>query len=258
MGEFTSVWQDLNWKQILTALAFVGIAIALSRKQKLGLEKSFLIGTARVFVQLMVVGYALNIVFDLKSIESIVILLSVMVTIGAFTCARSAPELPHARVIAFTAMAFGTLLSVGLLAGLSIVPSVPRTLIPLAGIAIGAGANIGTLAFGRVTDEIAANKSRIEAALCLGATSSQAIQRHLRLSLRRTLAPTLVSLKLVGIVHLPGAMTGMIIAGADVFDAVFIQVVVFYLLLCQATVVATIVSHLTARQFFSSDHRLLA
>jgi len=258
MSEFTSIWQNLDWRQVLTALVFVGIALGLSRKQNLGLEKDFLVGTARVFVQLMVVGYVLNIVFDLKSIESIVILLSVMTTIGAFTCARSAPDVPHAQVIAFIAMALGTLLSVGLLAGLSIVPSEPRTLIPLAGVAIGMGAKVGTLAFGRVKDEVAANKARIEAALCLGATSSQAMQRHLRLSLRRTLAPTLVSLKLVGIVHLPGAMTGMIIAGADVFDAVFIQVVVFYLILCQATVVATIVSQLTARQFFSSDHRLLA
>ncbi|MBN2208117.1 MAG: iron export ABC transporter permease subunit FetB [Candidatus Coatesbacteria bacterium] len=258
MAELTAVWQNLNWKQVATALIFVGIALALSGKQKLGLEKDFLIGTARVFVQLMVVGFVLNIVFDLKSLESIVILLSVMVMIGAFTCARTAPDVPNAQVIAFVAMALGTLLSVGLLAGLSIVPSEPRTLIPLAGIAIGAGANISTLAFGRVRDEMAANKARIEAALCLGATSSQAMQSHLQLSLRRTLSPTLVSLKLVGIVHLPGAMTGMIIAGADVFDAVFIQVVVFYLLLCQSTVVATIVSQLTARQFFSSDHRLLA
>jgi len=257
MSDFTAIWQTLDWKQILTALVFVAIALALSRKQNLGLERDFLIGTARVFVQLMVVGYVLNMVFGFKSIESIVILLSAMTMIGAFTCARSAPDVPHAQVIAFIAMALGTLLSIGLLAGLSIVPAEPRTLIPLGGIAIGMGANVGTLAFGRVKDEVAANKARIEAALCLGATSSQAMRGHLRLSLRRTLAPTLVSLKLVGIVHLPGAMTGMIIAGADVFDAVFIQVVVFYLILCQATVVATIVSQLTARQFFSSDHRLL-
>ncbi len=258
MNDIAAVWQNVGWKQIASALVFVGIALVLSRKQNLGLEKNFLIGMVRVFVQLMVVGYVLNVVFSLKSFESIVGLLSVMTAIGAFTCARSATDVPHAQVIAFIGMAMGTLLSVGLLAGLSIVPSEPRTLIPLAGMAIGAGAKAGTLAFGRVRDEIAANKAKIEAALCLGATSSQAMQRHLRLSLRRTLAPTLVSLKLVGIVHLPGAMTGMILAGANVFEAVSIQVVVFYLLLCQATVVATIVSQLAARQFFSSDHRLLA
>ncbi|MBN1592470.1 MAG: iron export ABC transporter permease subunit FetB [Candidatus Coatesbacteria bacterium] len=257
MSGFATIWQDLNWQQIITALLLVGVAVALSYKQKLGLEKSFLIGAARVFVQLMVVGSVLTIVFDLKSPELILFMLTVMVAVGAWTCSRSAPEVPHALVISFIAMSVATLLSVGLLLILSIIPTEPRTLIPLAGIAIGNGASIGTLTFGRVTDEIQANKARIEAALCLGATSSQAMQKHLQLSMKRTLAPTLVSLKLVGIVHLPGAMTGMIIAGAPVFKAVFIQVVVFYLLLCQATVVSTIVSHLTARRFFSRDHRLL-
>lgn len=250
--------QGLDWRQIAVSLVFVGVALGISAKLRLGLEKDFLWGTLRVFVQLLVVGYVLDYVFELSSVESIVALLSLMVVIGAWTCARSARDVPHAWTIAFVGMSVATLASIGLLAGLHIVPVEPRKLIPLAGIVIGNGASIGTLAFGRVKDEIAANKARIEAALCLGATSSQAMQRHLRLSTRRILAPTLVSLKLVGIVHLPGAMTGMIIAGANVFEAVSIQVVVFYMILSQASIVATLVSRLTARQFFSKDHRLLA
>ncbi|MCD6328333.1 iron export ABC transporter permease subunit FetB [bacterium] len=244
-------------KEIALSLVFVAIALILSRKQGLGLELDFLIGTVRVFLQLMAVGLVLDYVFGLKSIESVVALLSVMVAIGSWTCARTARDVPRAWLIAFVGMAIGTIVSVGILVGFSIVPSEPRKLIPLAGMAIGMGANVGTLAFGRVRDEIAAKRSQIEAALCLGATSSQATKRHLQLSLRRILSPTLVSLKLVGIVHLPGAMTGMIIAGADVFDAVAIQVVVFYMIISQAMIVATIVSHLCARQFFTADHRLI-
>jgi len=245
-------------KQVALSLIFVGISLFISRKQLLRLEKEILFGSARVFLQLVALGYVLNYVFAVSSVQAIVGLLSVMVAFGAWTCARSASNINQAFLIALVGLGAATLACVGAVVAFGIVKAQPRTIIPIAGIAIGVGAKVATLAFGRVRDEVAARKAQIEAALCLGATGSQAIQEHLKLCLRRILAPTLVSLRLVGIVHLPGAMAGMIIGGADVFDAVWVQVIIFYMILAEATIAGTIVSHLTARQFFSRDHRLLA
>ena len=67
----------------------------------------------------------------------------------------------------------------------------------------------------------------------------------------------LESTKAVGLVFLPGAMTGLILAGVDPVDAVLVQAAIMYLILgCVATNVVIIGLGLT-RQLFTPDHRLV-
>src|SRR5215208_6338948 len=86
-------------------------------------------------------------------------------------------------------------------------------------------------AIGYVIDDIAEQRSKVEAALALGATSRQAVAPILRTALQRALIPLIDATKTTGIIFLPGAMVGMIIAGADPLEAVRLQIVVLYMLL---------------------------
>jgi putative ABC transport system permease protein len=69
--------------------------------------------------------------------------------------------------------------------------------------------------------------------------------------------PMLNFLKTVGIVALPGAMTGMILAGAEPLKAVLLQIVVAYMLVGAVTVTSVIALEFTVRKFFTPHHQLV-
>jgi putative ABC transport system permease protein len=63
--------------------------------------------------------------------------------------------------------------------------------------------------------------------------------------------------KTVGLITLPGAMTGLILAGASPLQAVQLQIIVMYMLVGAATFAGLIAAYLTYRQLFTSEHQLL-
>jgi ABC-type Fe3+/spermidine/putrescine transport system ATPase subunit len=90
----------------------------------------------------------------------------------------------------------------------------------------------------------------------LGATSRQAVSPILRTALQRALFPLIDATKTMGIFFLPGAMVGMIIAGADPLEAVRLQIVVLYMLLGSVSIAAILVGLLSCRFFFTPCHQL--
>jgi putative ABC transport system permease protein len=68
--------------------------------------------------------------------------------------------------------------------------------------------------------------------------------------------PLIDATKTTGIIFLPGAMVGMIIAGADPLEAVRLQIVVLYMLLGSVSIAAILVGLLSYRSFFTTRHQL--
>src|SRR4029434_2655256 len=97
---------------------------------------------------------------------------------------------------------------------------------------------------------------KVEAALALGATSGQAASPIFKRALQRALIPLIDATKTTGIIFLPGAMVGMIIAGADPLEAVRLQIVVLYMLLGSVSIAAILVGLLSYRSFFTPRHQL--
>jgi putative ABC transport system permease protein len=112
------------------------------------------------------------------------------------------------------------------------------------------------LVLARLGDEIKQGRPQIEAALALGATSRQAIAPQLRRVLKNGLLPVIDSTKIVGIIQLPGTMTGMILGGASPLEAVQTQIIVLYMLLGGSTFAGLIAALAGYRGFFSSAHQL--
>ncbi len=75
--------------------------------------------------------------------------------------------------------------------------------------------------------------------------------------LRTALTAQIESTKAVGLVFLPGAMTGLILAGADPFDAVLVQAAIMFLILGCVATNATVVGVGLTRRLFTPDHRLV-
>lgn len=77
----------------------------------------------------------------------------------------------------------------------------------------------------RLANDFHNERGKIETALALGATSQQASRPQLRNALQSAMISIVDTTKTAGLIKLPGAMTGMILAGASPIEAVQIQIV---------------------------------
>ncbi|MFE4421612.1 ABC transporter permease [Streptomyces sp. NPDC056817] len=96
----------------------------------------------------------------------------------------------------------------------------------------------------------------IEARLSLGLSGADAFAPHQRTIVRTALIPALDSTKTGGVISLPGAMTGLILAGVDPLTAIRYQSVVVYMMLAAAALAALVAVRLAERALFDDAHRL--
>jgi putative ABC transport system permease protein len=108
----------------------------------------------------------------------------------------------------------------------------------------------------QVQTQMTKERIQVEGLLALGFTAKQAARYIVRESTRVALLPQIERTKVVGLVALPGAMTGLLLAGVDPIDAVVLQLVVMYLVLGSVAVSTTVVAVVTASNSFTPDQRL--
>ena len=131
-----------------------------------------------------------------------------------------------------------------------------RAIVPLGGMMIGNSMGSTVLAARRTADELKDKRSEVEARLALGHSSAQAGKPYVRNAIRTALTPRIESAKAAGLVFLPGAMTGLILAGVDPVDAVLVQAAIMYLILGTAATTSVVIGLGSLRRLFTSDHRL--
>jgi len=237
----------------------IAVAVLISLLRRLGLERSILGAAARALVQLLIVGLALRLVVhdDDPLVWSWVWVL-VMVVFAGWTVRRRAPEIPGAFGLGLMAFAATGAVTLGVLFGLRVFEPTGRALVPLAGMMVGNSLAATVLAGRRVVTEAIEHRDLIEARLALGLTATEAFRPHVRAALRDALIPQIETTKAVGIVFLPGAMVGLILAGVDPTEAVQVQVAVMYLVLGSVATTTTVMSLGLARRLFTSDDRLVS
>ncbi len=248
----------IGWGGLAASLVLVVVAVALSARRQLGLEATIVWACGRALVQLLLVGYALAALID----EDAPVGLSwawvvLMVLFAAFTVRRRAREVPGAFPLALGATAASAALSLGAVFGLGIYPVEARAIVPIAGMMVGNSISGTVSAARRVIAELSDHRPEVEARLALGQPWTDASRPYVRAALRTALTAQIESTKAVGLVFLPGAMTGLILAGADPVDAVLVQAAVMFLILgCVATNAVVVGVGLT-RRLFTPDHRLV-
>jgi putative ABC transport system permease protein len=244
--------------RVLSSLILVVLAMLISRWQTLDLEKQMLVAVIRAFIQLTLIGFALTFIFDVDSPLMVLLIISIMVMIAGYTSGKRAAGVPHARPVALASISLGAALTLGLLVALNVFEFTAQQIIPIAGMVIGNSMNVCSLVMKRIKEEINGRSLEIETALALGATRRQAANRYLKMALQSGMIPIIDSTKTVGLIQLPGAMTGMILAGAAPLEAVQLQMIVMYMLIGAAAFTGLGATFLSYRQFFTVDHQLLS
>lgn len=249
---------DIGLAGLALSGILVAVALVISFIRRLGLTRDLVVAALRALVQLLIVGAALALVVD--DDDPLVwtwLWLVVMVVFASWTVGRRAPEVPGARVLALGAFSAAATVSLGVLFGLGVFEPTGRAIIPLAGMTVGNSMTGTVLASRRIVAEARDNRHLIEARLAVGLSARDAFAPHLRESLRTALVPQIESTKAVGIIALPGAMTGLILAGVDPVDAVRVQVAVMYLVLGSVATSTSVVALGLTRGIFTADHRLI-
>jgi len=243
--------------QLIASTVLVGIAIVVIEIRRLGVGKDLIVGAIRSFLQLMAVGFVIDFVFDLRAVQYQALLLLAMILVASLTARGRAKGVRYAFSIAFVSILSGTAATVGVMLALGIIDTRPTYLIPLGGMMIGNSMNAIALGFDRITSEVSDKRGQVEAALSLGAPPAKALQEMIRNSVRASLLPLINMMKVIGLVHLPGAMTGMLLAGAPPLDAARIQLVVMYMLAASGAVTVLVSSLFLHKAFFNRSWQLV-
>ncbi|PPS39914.1 iron export ABC transporter permease subunit FetB [Chroococcidiopsis sp. TS-821] len=252
---------SLDFLDLVLAVGLIAIAIGLSAWERLGLEINLAIAAGRTILQLLVVGYVLAFVFALDNPWAVLAILAVMLTIAAVVARnRISKKIPFVLPLVWGAIFLSTAVTLAYTNLLIIQPVRwydPQYLIPLAGIVFGSAINGAAIAGERLVSTINASQLEIETHLSLGATPRQAVAQYRRDAIKAGLIPILNQMTVVGIVTLPGIITGQLLSGVDPLDAASYQILILFILAFANLITAILVTQGLCRQFFNAAAQLI-
>ncbi|MFC0820778.1 ABC transporter permease [Moraxella marmotae] len=241
--------------------SLVLIAIFISQYLKLGLTKTLLMAAVRTMVQLSLIGLILAWIFAREAWYEVLTILSIMTLIAAIA-AKNRIKKPYRGLLTDTLLAlslatFGVTL-VAMLLILQIKPWYsPQYIIPILGLVLGNSLTAISLTTGRLIDHLHEQQGQIRTLLALSATPYEACHRAIITAINAGMMPTINSMMVVGLVSLPGMMTGQILAGADPTQAVRYQIITMFLICAGSAISCTLSALLVIRRFFDKQMRLV-
>lgn len=252
----------LGWVDLAIAAALVLVAGAVSVALRLQLERRLAMASVRTVVQLLLVGYVLEWVFDVDVPWAVLGVLALMIVAAGRAAVQRASRTFRGAYLA----SFATLALTGTATTFTVTGAVigvepwwqPQYVIPLLGMVLGNSLTGISLCLDSLLESLDEGRHRVEAELALGATRWEAARSPLTEAVRRGMIPIINAMMVVGIVSLPGMMTGQILAGADPLPAVKYQIVVMFMLAAATSLGCIVVALLVFRRLFNDRHQLLA
>lgn len=250
-----------SWQEGILILGVVSslliLVIILSRIKKIGIAKEFTFAMLKGGGQLFVIALLLTFLFEFEYWYVLIwFLLLTMAGVGGYTSARRIKKMPKGYTITTPSIVFGSTVVLIVLAVSKAMPLQPQFIIPLAGMAFGNSMIICSLALNRLIREIQVNKPVIETMLSLGASSKQALHEYGKMSISASLIPTIDSLKTLGIIFIPGAMAGLLIAGTDPLVAAQYQIIVYLMIVGGGILTSLSIVYLSRKKIFTQHEQL--
>ena len=253
---------SLSYGQLGASVLLIIINVALSIQLRLGLERSLAIASLRCVVQLLLVGYILEWLFALDNPWVVLAIALLMAAIAGISAVNRTSR-------RFAGIYWRSLLSVLvsalLITNLSVIGIIqvqpwynPQYLIPLLGMILGNTLNGISLGLDRFMEGVVSNRNGIETLLALGATRWEASHKQIQTAVRTGMIPIINSMMVMGVVSLPGMMTGQILAGASPLDAVRYQIIIVFAIASASALGTLGVVILAWGALFSPSHQLLS
>ena len=247
----------------LQMFAFTGFILASSIASivlKLGLVKDLWVGTVRTFCQLLLMGFVLKFIFTNVNFFFIIGLFLWMVFWAAKIINGRIKEKPFdLQWTIFISMAVTYILVSSITTGgvlLSDPWYEPKLFIPLAGMVVGNSMNAIALSLDRLFSELKNKRDQVEQMLLFGATGKQAVQSALQSAVSTGMIPSINSMMSVGLVFIPGMMSGQILGGQDPVSATKYQILIMVMISASTALGCSLVTWLVSKKRFDEDHCL--
>ncbi|WP_377914978.1 ABC transporter permease [Bacillus songklensis] len=217
--------QHIGNMALLLILLLIFVPILISYYQKLGLGKDIFFSSIRGFVQLLLLGVFVSYLFSFKNLFAVFGYILAMIVIASVNSSRRGIERRRSFLVVFISIFTTVSFFIGIWLLFSIVPLKAQYLIPIGGMFIGSA---------MVASAVVLETMKKES----GSLQENELKKN---AAKVAMIPTIDSLKTVGLVQIPGTMTGMILAGGDPFESVKYQIFIIFSLM----VVSAISSILT-------------
>lgn len=248
-------------------LAMAGVLVLflalLSWRQRLQVEKPLLVAALRTVVQLSLIGLVLKVVFASTSLPLIMLIwLLMLAAAGREVMARQKVRTvgPGSFFIGTSSMMVSSFSIMVLILALVIKVEPwykPQYAIPILGMLLGNTMNGVALAMNTFSQQVWNRRALVEQKLALGMPSDEAVREIWQDSIKTGLIPIVNSMAAAGLVSLPGMMTGQILAGNDVQDAVNYQILIMFMISSGTGFGVMLSLWLMRRRMFDDRDRLI-
>lgn len=247
--------------RLISAYIFVLILLAIVKYKKIGNQSQIILASFRMTIQLVIVGFVLTYIFENPNpfiILGILILMEGFAIFNIFGRVQTKISKNLKIVIAFS-MITGTVISI--LYFILIVVNLdpwfkPQYFIPLSGMLIGNSMTGISLGVEGLVNGIKDNKKLIENALMLGAQPAEASKKISNRAFYNAILPTLNSMIGMGIIFLPGMMTGQMLAGATPITAIKYQIAIMMGILGSVTLTVYLLVTFGTKSFFNDRSQI--
>lgn len=251
----------LTYSDIALASSLIIIVILLSWRLRLQLTKTLLMAAVRTVVQLSFIGLILAWIFAREQWYEVLVILTIM-TLIAGSAAKNRVKRHYKGLFTDTLLAVSAsgilVTAIAIVMILQVQPwYTPQFVIPILGLILGNSLTAISLTSNQLINAFHEQQGRIEMMLSLSARPFEAVHDPIRSAIINGMTPTLNSMLVVGIVSLPGMMTGQILAGADPTQAVRYQIVTMFLICVSSMLGCTISALLIYHRFFNKHKQLI-
>lgn len=252
---------NLSVLQLSIAYIFVLIMLIIFKSRGIKREKQILIATTRMTVQLALMGYVLMFVFNNPSWWLTSLMIVIMISFAIYNIIKRVKITmsKELKSIITISIVFGALVTAVffIVIVLSVRPWFnPQYFIPISGMIIGNSMTGIALGANKLCSDMEEKRIEIENSLMLGATPVAATKEIVNNAFDSAILPTMNNMLTMGIVSLPGMMTGQILSGTFPLTAIKYQIGIMLAILGSTAVSTVLFVTLGYRTFFTKDNRL--
>ncbi len=252
---------DISWWQLTSFMTVLIIPLLINWHFKLGMSRDTTFAVARMTVQLILVGFYLQFLFNLDSFLLNTLWLVLMTGVGGSAIINGA-QLDYRRC--YIPVILGLLCGLFPLLALLLVHLIQPTpfysaqyLIPLAGMLLGNSLSGNIVALQHLFNSLQDKSAEYESYLALGATPQQASICFVQSAMRQSLTPIIATMSTTGLVTLPGMMTGQILSGANPMLAIKYQLLIMIAIFVMLNVSIAVALVLIIRNGINSSGKVL-
>ncbi|MEO2117305.1 MAG: iron export ABC transporter permease subunit FetB [Methanocaldococcus sp.] len=231
------------------AFLFVIVAIIVSYRERLGIEKKILYVSILALIQLFILGFVLLYIFSYGMIGTF-LMISVMITLASYLIMKEINLNNKIKLFIslFVTFLVNVTVSLAILLISHVIKFEPIYVIPLMGMVVGNTMNTIHLALDKIIDLVKSEKDILFGYLALGATELEALKPFIKNAVKSAIIPQMNRTKSVGVIFIPGAMVGMLLSGANPLHAAEIQIVIMWMILSSAVISGILICYLMYKE----------